>query len=361
MNLLLLATGLAVGASWNGASSRTLVQEVMRGRQIPGMAAAVVREGTTIWSETFGLADLEQQVAVTPQTVFRFASVSKPMTAVAAMRLAAAERLSLEDEVGRLVEGLPPDLSHVTVRQLLTHQSGLRHYRSDEREPLRRYHRLSEVVLGRAGDGLLFEPGSRHSYSTHGYSLLGWALEKAAGRAFEETMRAQVFTPARMATARVDDIYALVPHRTRGYFLSLAGELRHARPVDPSDKYPGGGLCGTILDLAAFAAALQDDRLIPASARAAMWTPQTLADGNATDYGLGWHVGERDGRRFVFHTGSQPGTSAFLYMEPDTGMAAVLLANLEQVDFSALARRLVDVPADAPHPLLDRGIRGVRK
>lgn len=150
-----------------------------------------------------------------------------------------------------------------------------------------------------------------------------------------------------MATARTDDVYALVPHRSRGYFRSLTGEIRNARPMDPSDKVPGGGLCGSLLDLAAFAAALQGGRLLPTAAIEAMWAPQPLADGTATEYGLGWRVGQSASGRFAFHGGTQPGTSAFLYLERDTATAVVILSNLEQMDYRPLSRRLAALKTGA--------------
>jgi CubicO group peptidase (beta-lactamase class C family) len=343
MIALVLAGGLGLGAAatWDAKASTDLVRAEMQRRQVPGLAAAVVRDGAVVWTGAFGLADIENETPVREHTVFRFASVSKPITAVAALRLVDAGRLSLDQAISTIIGVLPPEMAPVTIRHLLAHQSGLRHYRSDGREPLTHYARLSEAVLSRSGDGLLFAPGTRFGYSTHGYSLLGWAMEATMGRPFAEEIRAQVFVPAEMTTARTDDAYAIVPHRARGYFRSLGGQIRNARPMDPSGKLPGGGLCGTILDLAAFAAALHGDRLLSLQTRQAMWTPQRLADGSATEYGLGWHVGQADGRRFVFHGGSQPGASAVVYLEPDAAIGAVVLSNLEQVDLLSLARGLV--------------------
>lgn len=345
MSATILSACLLLGAQarWNAEPSVAVIRGEMESRGIPGLAAAVIREGRVVWSGTFGLADVENAVPVTPRTIFRFASVSKPITAVAALRMVEAGRLALDQPISAVVRGLPADMSKVTVRHLLAHQSGLRHYQPDPREGLPHFTYLPDAVRSRAADARLFEPGARFSYSTHGYSVLGWSMEMAAGRSFAEEIRAQVFEPAGMTTARTDDLYAIIPHRAQGYFRSLGGELRNSRPMDPSDKLPGGGLCGTILDLAAFAAALQSDRLLRTNTREMMWTAQRLADGLSTDYGLGWHLGERDGRRYVFHSGSQPRSSSFIYLEPDRGLAVVLLGNLEQVDFLPLVRRLLRV------------------
>jgi serine beta-lactamase-like protein LACTB, mitochondrial len=318
------------------------VRAEMARRAIPGLAAAVVQDGKVVWSGVFGLADLENRVPVTRRTVFRFASVSKPITAVAALRLVEDGRLALDQPARTLIPELPAALSAITVRHLLAHQSGIPHHQPPARDGLPHHARVSDAFLARAAEPLLFEPGARFGYSTHAYSLLGWVMEAASRRRFAEELRASVFVPARMTTARTDDLYEVIPHRAQGYFRSLGGELRNSQPMDPSDRVPGGGLCGTILDLAAFAAALQGDGLLPKPARARMWTPQRLADGSVTGYGLGWYVDESEGRLSVHHGGTQPRTSGILYLLPDESLAVAVLANLEQVDHRPLARRLAE-------------------
>jgi CubicO group peptidase (beta-lactamase class C family) len=148
-----------------------------------------------------------------------------------------------------------------------------------------------------------------------------------------------------MTNARADHLYEIIPHRAQGYFLSRNGQWRNSEPADNSGKIPGGGFIGTIDDLAAFAAALQKGKLLSAPTRELMWTPQKLADGTVTDYALGWHVGMQNGHREIYHSGSQARTSSFLYLQPENGLAIVVLSNLEQVDFHAMVRRIVEAVA----------------
>jgi serine beta-lactamase-like protein LACTB len=309
-----------------------LVREQMAQRRIPGMAVAVVTNGSVALVQTLGLADIENDVPVTRQTVFRFASVSKPITAVAAMQLVEAGRLSLDATLSSL---------GITVRQLLAHQSGLRHYQPRAtREPLQHFTSLTDAFTEHAADPLAYESGTRFSYSTYGYVALGCALENATGNSFLDHLRAGVFLPAGMTNARADHLYEIIPHRARGYFLSRNGQWRNSEPADNSGKIPGGGLVGTIDDLAAFAAALQSGKLLSAQTRDIMWTPQKLADRTLTDYALGWHVGVQNGQREIYHSGSQASTSSFIYLQPDQRMAVAILSNLEQVDFLSLARQI---------------------
>jgi CubicO group peptidase (beta-lactamase class C family) len=323
-----------------------LVRQQIAQRRIPGMAVAVVTNGGVALVQTFGHADLENDVPVTRQTVFRFASVSKPITAVAVMQLVEAGRLSLDATLPSLGMEVPAHLTGITVRQLLAHQSGLRHYQPRATlEPLRHFTTLTEAFAAYSADPLAFEPGTRFSYSTCGYVVLGCALESAAESSFLDQMRARVFLPAGMTNARADHLYEIIPHRAQGYFLSRNGQWRNSEPADNSGKIPGGGLVGTIDDLAAFAAALQNDKLLSAPTRELMWTPQKLADGTVTDYALGWHVGAHNGHREVYHSGSQARTSSFLYLQPENRVAVVVLSNIEQLDFLSLARKIADASA----------------
>ncbi len=307
------------------------------------MAVAVIKNGSNCWVQTFGLADVENDVPVTRQTVFRFASVSKPITAVAVMQLVEAGRLSLDATLPSLGMEVPTNMARITIRQLLAHQSGLHHYQPRAvLEPLRHFTTLEEAVQEHFADPLVSESGTRFSYSTYGYVVLGRAMENVEGKSYPDQMESRVFLPAGMANARPDHLYEIIPHRAQGYFFSRGGQLRNSGPSDNSGKIPGGGLVGTIDDLAAFATALQNDKLLSAQTRELMWTPQKLADGTVTDYALGWHVGKEGGHREIYHSGSQQRTSSFLYLRPEDRVAVVVLSNLEQVDFLPVARRIAD-------------------
>lgn len=347
---LLVAVGVLGSPGLGAAPQGALIRAEMARLHLPGLGVAVVRDGRRVWSGYFGQADLENGIPVTRRTVFRFASASKPMTAVAALRLVARGRLKLDAPIR---EGLGSEAGAVgeftTLRHLLAHQSGLRHYQPRPgEEPLRHFARLAEALRERAQDPPLFVPGSGFGYSTHGYLVIGRLMERVEGRAFEEWMDRDLFKPSGMSTARVEDAHALIPHRARGYFWSLKGEWRNSAPADLSDRIPGGGLCGTVGDLAAFAAAVQSHRLLSPELTEAMWTPQRLPDGTPTGYGLGWYLADWEGRREAYHPGTQSQVSSLIYLQPDHGLGIVFLGNGEQASFLPLARRLArmwDSPA----------------
>ena len=304
--------------------------------EIPGLSAAVVHQGELRWSAGFGHADVENQVWARPESSFRFASISKPITATAVLRLVEEGKLDLDAPIQAYVPGFPVKPWPVTARQLLSHQSGIRNWTREEFLSTRRYETVADALVPFQDDPLLFEPGTRTEYTSFGFTLLGAAVAGASGAPFADSLRAAVFSPADMMATRVDDQRVLIPHRARGY-RRVGGALRNSVLSDTSNRMPGGGLCGTAEDLGRFASALLQGRLLrPATFRAAL-TPQKLKSGRLTGFGLGWVLGRTGGRREAYHTGGQPQVSTVLYLLPDQGVAVALLANLEDVEDDLLA------------------------
>lgn len=295
---------------------------------VPGVGCAARTADGTLIAFGSGTADVENDVPCTEQTVFRLASISKPVTAVAALRLVERGELDLDRPVDELVPGWPTKRWPVTPRHLLGHLGGVRHYRRGEILSNRHYDSVTEAIAIFAPDPLEHEPGTRYRYTTYGYNLLGAAVEAAAKQPFADVLREEVFEPAGCTTLCIDDSYAIIRHRAQGYD-RRGGQLHNSHPVDTSNKVPGGGLCGTPTDLVRFAAAVLDGKLLKAETVDRMWTPMQTADGKATGYGMGWNVGTRDGRRFAMHGGAQPRVSTLLYVDRDSKVIVAVMANLE--------------------------------
>lgn len=322
-----------------------LVEAFMRSNSVPGLSVAVVRGGTLVWSSGHGMADLENFVPAKPITVYRLASVSKPITAVAVMQLAERGSLDLDAPIQRYVPEYPRKPWPLTPRQLLCHQAGIRNWTENEFVSTRRYANLSESIQMFRDDPLVHEPGMATTYSSLGYTLLGRAIETASGSAFVDYLRANVFEPAGMDWTRIDDSQAIIPNRARGYRLAEGGALFNSPLSDTSNRIPGGGLVGTAEDVARFATALMGGSLVKPETRKLMWTPQKTRDRRATGFGLGFVIGRRGRQTEVYHAGGQSRVSTLLYMQPDRRLAVVLLTNLEGVGGSLLdlGRRIADL------------------
>jgi serine beta-lactamase-like protein LACTB len=232
----------------------------------------------------------------------------------------------------------------VTARYLLAHQAGIRHYRDRaELNSTRHYPELKDALRIFQDDPLLFKPGTRYSYSTYGYNLLGAAVEGASAMRFRDYLREKIFGPAGMRQIRPDDAYEIVPNRARGYRRVLGGKLQNCALADTSNKIPGGGMCGTAEDLVELALKLQAGRLLKKETLERMFTIQKTSDGRPTPYGLGWQIQHSEGKRWVEHGGSQQGVRTLLAMLPDEGFAVALMANIEGVELRPLSRGIAKI------------------
>ena len=306
------------------------VADEMSADSIPALAIAVATNGELLWSAAYGFQDLENFTPAKPVTAFRLALISKPLTAVLALRLASAGRLDLDAPIQSYVPAFPTQGGTVTPRLLLAHLSGVRHYRDySEINAKRHFRRLADALVLFQDDPLIASPGTRFGYTTFGYTLLGAAIEAACGQPFGECLREWVLSPAGMERTAVDDIYALVPNRARGYGRDRSGRVINTDFVDTSNKIPGGGLLSTAEDLVRFALAVQSGKLLNEEMRTSMWTSQTLLDGTTTDYGLGWSIMQKS-PIVVGHGGGQAGATAMLLVDPGRNIVVAVLCNMEQ-------------------------------
>jgi CubicO group peptidase (beta-lactamase class C family) len=300
------------------------IQAEMQRSHIPGLAIAVVKDGKIIREQGYGFADLENQVKVTPATVFQSGSVGKTFTAALVMLLAQDGKLSLDDPVSRHLANTPKAWEGITIRHLLTHTSGL----GDPygKLDLTKNYSDEELIALEADIPVLFAPGEKWSYSNMGYHLLGFICNKAGGKFYGDQLRERIFAPLDMGTRIISEA-DLIPHRARGYERK-GGKLVNQSWVAPRlNTTADGSLYLTARDLAKWDLALYGDKVLPASVRKASWTPATLNDGKATEYGYGWQLFERNGHRAIAHGGAWQGFRAQLYRFVDDKLSVVVLAN----------------------------------
>lgn len=328
--------------------SNQLVEEIDRivtaeiaAQGIPGYSLAIGLHDGSIFAKGYGLADVENFVPVTPNTVFRLASISKPITAVAVMQLVEQGKIKLDAPIQQYVPMFPAKRWTITVRHLLSHTSGVRHYQSlAEINSTRHYTNLVDTLEIFKDSPLLFEPGTQFSYTTYGFNLLGIAVETASGERFVDYIRKHIFEPVGINSIQADDVYRIIPHRARGYRRNH-GQLENCALADTSNKIPGGGLVGTPSDLVRFAIALMQGKLLKPETVNLMFTPQKLANGKQTEYGLGWAVKLEDGKKWVWHSGGQQGVSTLLLLSPEKQVAVASMLNLEHADVFRPTARII--------------------
>jgi CubicO group peptidase (beta-lactamase class C family) len=318
-------------------------------RQVPGLSAAIVIDGQLVYERGYGLADVENNVPATPETMYRLASISKMLTATAAMQLVELGKLDLSVPIQSYVPSFPEKQAAITAQHLLTHQSGIRHYRGDEVRSVKFYSRVGDALVVFQDDPLLFAPGEKFSYTTYGYNLLGAVIEGASGEPYVGYVQKHVLEPSGTKSLQPDNPFAIIPHRAAGYRRHGYGKNLHIRNddmVDVTNKIPGGGWCGTPGDLARFAIALMDGRLVKTETLERMWSPQKTAGGKETNSGLGCFIETIEGDRRISHSGGQPKVSTFLVLAPENRSAVALMCNLRDTRLNDLANKLLDEMAE---------------
>jgi CubicO group peptidase (beta-lactamase class C family) len=324
---------LAQTPSWNSDRQKAiekLAADEMTKAGIPGLSISIIHGNRMVWSGGLGFADLENNVAAKPETVYRIASISKPITATAAMQLYERGKLDLTAPVQRYVPAFPLKPWPITVRHLLEHTSGIRHYTEEEDTNRRHYQTLTEALEPFKDDALLFEPGTSFRYTSYGFVLLGAAIEGASGLSYTDCVQANILQPCGMNSTRPDDATAIIVNRARGYRRNESGELVNAMWVDQSNKLPAGGWLSTVVDLARFAIGIQEGTLLKPQIRAEMWARVRTPDGREMDYSKGWMTLQQQGSIVAAgHGGNQQGTTAVLNIEPAKKLASVILMNLE--------------------------------
>ncbi len=305
------------------------VAKQLLSRHTAGVSVAVARDGRVILARGYGMANVEHSVAVTPDTVFHIASISKNILAAVVLQLVDEGKLRLDDDVTKYVPEAPTQGRHVTVRQLLNHTSGIYSFTSlpdaDNNERLELTH---EQVLGLIKDKPFdFEPGTRWRYDNSAFYLAGMVVERVTKQEYGAYVREHVFKPLGMSSALLCDARMVVPHLASGYEVD-GDALVNAAFISWKLPFAAGAVCATATDLAKWQAALDSGSVLTPSSLALMRTPTTLADGTKIDYGLGTRLGSLDGHRVLGHTGGGGGFRNVFESFPDDHLTIVILMNL---------------------------------
>ncbi|MEW6125900.1 MAG: serine hydrolase domain-containing protein [Acidobacteriota bacterium] len=338
----------------------TIVESEKAKLGIPGLAIAIAVDNRIQYAGSFGLADIENQVPVKNTTAFRTASIAKTFTATAVMQLVEQGKIDLDAPIQKYCPAFPEKNQPITARLLLTHQSGIRHYKNRlESASTTHYSSITESLNAFKDEPLLFEPGAKYSYTTYGYSVLGCAIEGASGMKYEDYMNRFVFQPAGMQHTRVDNHFVIIADRARGYIKAQpstipllpddiktqakAGMILNANLLDTSVKIAGGGQLSTAMDLAKFAIAVNTDKLMKRATREQMWKAYRAKDEKPTGYGFGWSIAETGNLRLVLNNGNQAGAKCELWLFPDKGVVIAVMTNLSDSNLRDMLKNIQDL------------------
>jgi CubicO group peptidase (beta-lactamase class C family) len=333
------------------ASSRDAVDDYvhaeMQRQHIPGLSLLVAKDKKIVRAQGYGLANVELQVPVKPETVFQSGSVGKQFTATAVMMLVEEGKIRLDDPITKYFKNAPASWQEVTIRELLSHTAGFTDY--PKNFDFRKDYTEAQLLKIVEGIPLAFPPGTKWSYSNLGYLTLGVLIHHVTGEFYGDFLQQRIFQPLGMTTTRIISETNIVPNRAAGYRL-VKGELKNQEWVSPTlNTTADGALYFSILDLAKWDAALYTEKLLKRSSLAQMWTVTKLKNGhpNSGHYGFGWAILTKDGHRVLDHGGAWQGFKSHISRYVDDKLTVVALANLEQADPGLIADRVAKMYFDS--------------
>lgn len=314
------------------------VRAVMQERRVPGAAVAVVKNGKTIKKQGYGVASVEFNVPVTTETVFEIGSITKQMTGAGILLLVEEGKVNLDEKISVYLPNTPESWKNVTVRNLLTHTSGIRSYTAiGVGFELTKRMKRDEFIKALANYPLDFEPGSRYSYNNSGYNLLGFIIEAVSGKSYWDFMRERIFLPLGMTHTFDRDPKYVIKNRAVGYELENGQFI--GRDYDLTDIFAAGAIVSTVEDLLKWDAAWRNDALLKKESKAEAWKPFVLTDGKSNPYGLGWSVADFRGHKLVSHSGSTAGFNAQILRFTDDDLSVIVLTNLGDAGFAGTIAR----------------------
>jgi D-alanyl-D-alanine carboxypeptidase len=319
---VLLALAFRAGAD----SIDDAVRADMAKHPIPGLALEVIRDGQCIKRTAYGFANLEWQIPATPETVFEIGSVTKQFTAAGILLLAQDGRLAVDDPISMHLANTPKSWKDITIRNLMTHTSGIKNYTLLDGFELTRHLTQAQFIKLLAKQPLDFKPGSDWKYSNSGFSLLGYIIENVSGENYWRYMHERIFEPLGMTNTTRRDPPALVPLRANGYETDKDGHYIN-RDSDLTDIFSAGAIVSTVDDMAKWNAGLDAQKLLTAATEKEMWTPLRFNNGQPHDYGFGWFLNPWHGHENIGHSGSTSGFSASFQRFPKEGLSIIVLTN----------------------------------
>lgn len=319
------------------ASIDQFIHSEMTRQHIPGLEIGIYSRGRILLAKGYGLADVELNVPVTPETLMQSGSVGKQFVSAAIMMLVEEHKLSLDDSITKYFPDAPPTWKPILIKNLLSHTSGLSEYESGDRigpnGPF--YLRLdfAEDELMKKIYALPIEwaPGDRWGYRNTNYVVLGILIHKITGEPYQQFLHDRIFAPLGMTSTRLINDHDIIMNRSSGYQLEN-GQLKNQDWVSPTfNSTADGTLYFNVLDMAKWDEALYGTELLKQSSLDRIWTVYPLNDGkpNPAGYGFAWFIGAQDGHKRIEHGGAWQGFTCDISRYPDDSLTVVVLTNLD--------------------------------
>lgn len=340
--ITLLFIAFSLSAQTYSASDYDAVMAEAFSADGPGATVLIAKKGEIIYQKAFGKADLELDVKMRPEHIFRIGSITKQFTACAILKLAEDGKLALDDEITKFLPDYPTQGHKITIEHLLHHTSGIKSYTGMEKwtpEVHRKDFTPQAMVDFFKDEPMDFAPGEQMKYNNSGYFILGYIIEKASGTDYGNYIETTFFKPLGMTSSSYDYTDRIIPNRASGYGPGENG-YANAPFVSMTQPYGAGSLLSTVADLNTWYQAVVAGKVIsPENFKKAL-TPATLNNGETSDYGYGWGLGETEGSPRFGHGGGIFGflTASEYFIEEE--VFVTVFSNCNCNDPNGVAQRL---------------------
>ncbi len=308
---------------------------------VPSASVAVVKGGKLVYTQAYGKARLDPPTPATPEMRYSIGSISKQFTATAILLLEEQGKLSLDDPVSKYVPGLTRG-DEVTIREILSHTSGYQDYWPEDyvMTPMLKPETAQQIIDTWAKKPLDFDPGTKWQYSNTNYVIAGQIVEKVSGERLMDYLAEHIFRPLGMRSVWNSDEIKLTQVDATPYYRHALGPLRVAPKEGRGWMFAAGELAMTAHDLALWDESLIAQTVLKPESYKQMFTEVKLKDGSGTHYGLGVFVGDRNGHRFISHSGEVSGFVSDNEVLVDDGAAVAVLTNQDAVGAASTIARL---------------------
>lgn len=295
----------------------------------PGATVLIAKGDTILYRKAFGMANLELNVPMKPESVFQLASITKQFTSVSILMLQDQGKLSLKDPLSKYIADYPRG-NEITLHHLLNHTSGIMSFTNlpEFRTKTRLDMAPEEIISSFKNVPLEFNPGEKFAYSNSGYFLLGYIIEKLSAMSYEDFIQKNIFDKLGMKNSYYANTYKIIPNRVNGYQV-YEGNYENAEYMSTTIPYAAGSLMSTIDDMFLWHKAIHNNTLISANSKQIAFTNHTLTNGKHSNYGYGWYINEIAGITTIEHPGGINGFTASGIYIPGKNIYSIVLTNLD--------------------------------
>lgn len=301
----------------------------------PGCAVLVAKKGQVIYEKGFGTANIELNVPMRPEMIFRIGSITKQYTAIAILQLVEQGKISLQDSIQTYIKSFPYKGHTITIENLLTHTSGIKDYEqldSHISNAIRIEFPVKQIIDNLANLPLDFIPSTKYSYSNSNYFMLGYIIQEVSGKSYKDYLLEKIFKPAGLSNTFYDSPTQLITNRASGYTKN-SSNYNNVDYISMSLVYSAGALLSNVSDLFKWHQALYSHKLVKKETLVKAFTPFKLNDGQLAEYGHGWFIKDWKGTKSIGHGGAIDGFRSWEIYFPEQDVFFTMLFNSDNDSF----------------------------